>query len=70
MDECCWSHHQARGGRTIQRSFEDDKDVLKCTEELHAAEAGFCGLVAQLDTAMKKEGKVFTGAEFKVSLYL
>ena len=39
----------------IQKSFGDDKDVVKCTEELHAAEAGFHGYAAQLDTALQKE---------------
>ena len=44
----------------LQKSFGDDKDVLKCTEELHAAEAGFRGLITQLDTVVQKEeDKVF-----------
>ena len=43
----------------IQNSFGDDKDVIKCTEELHAAEAGFRGVAAQLNTALQKgENKV------------
>ena len=39
----------------LQKSFGDDKDVLKCTEELHAAEAGFRGVAAQINTALQKE---------------
>lgn len=39
----------------IQKSFGDDKDVLQCTEELHTAETGFRGVIAQLNTALQKE---------------
>ena len=39
----------------IQKSFGDDEDVLKCTEELCAAEVGFRGVAAQLNTALQKE---------------
>ena len=43
----------------IQKTFGDDKDVVKCTEELHAAEAEFRGVAAQLNTALQKgEDKV------------
>ena len=39
----------------IQKSFGDDKDVLKCTEELHAAEAGFREIAAQIDSIVQIE---------------
>ena len=39
----------------LQKSFGDDKDVLKCVEELHAAEAQFGGLAAQLNAVIQKE---------------
>ena len=39
----------------IQKSFGDDKDVLKCTEELHAAEAGFHEMAGRLNAALQKQ---------------
>ena len=39
----------------VQKSFGDDKDVLKCTEELHAAEAGFYEIAGRLNTALQKQ---------------
>ena len=39
----------------LQKSFGDDKDILKCTEELHAAEAGIREIGAQLNTALQKQ---------------
>ena len=39
----------------IQKSFGDDKDVLKCMEELHSAEAGFREIAAQLDSIVQIE---------------
>ena len=39
----------------LQKSFGDDKDVLKCTEELHAIEAGFREIIIQLHHDLQKE---------------
>ena len=56
-----WEWLNALGATTrkkmeeIQKSFGDDKDVLKCTEELHAAEAGFREIAAQLDSVVQIE---------------
>jgi hypothetical protein len=56
-----WKWLNALGAKTrqemeeIQKSFGDDKDILKCTEELHATEAGFREIAAQLDGIVQKE---------------
>ena len=40
-------------------SFSDDKEVLECVEELHAAESKYNELTAQVDVdVQKKEDKV------------
>lgn len=39
----------------LQKSFGDDEDVSKCTEELHAAETGFHEIAAKLNTALQKQ---------------
>jgi hypothetical protein len=39
----------------IQKNFGDDKDVLKCMEELHEAEAGFYEMAGQLNAALQKQ---------------
>ena len=36
-------------------SFGDDKEVLKCVEELHAAESKYNELTAQADVEVQKE---------------
>ena len=45
----------------IQKSFGDDEDVLRCTEELHAAERGFREIAAQLESIVQiEEDKVIS----------
>ena len=39
----------------LQKSFGDDKEVLKCTEELHTVEIQFAEFMAKLNAVVQKE---------------
>ena len=39
----------------VKKSFGDDKDVMKCTQELYAAETQFGEMLAKLNAAVQKE---------------